>query len=153
MSRADQMFDKFVDFHKSNPKVWELFKKYTWELIDAGHKQYSSRTVIDRIRWHIHVETTGGQFKISNSHSVYYSRLFHVSFPEHRGFFQTRKLITQDREEKPGGDSFNIRPAGDEDELNAKLHQLVYDSNPNPSLFSMMGLEVVKPQFGEADNC
>ena len=125
-TKADQNFNKFVEFHRANPRIWELFKKYTFEILDAGHTQYSSRAVVDRIRWHINIETTEDQFKISNSHSVYYSRLFHIQFPEHDGFFNTRELTTKYQEASDSDGYIPIRPAGDETDLNLKLKGLVH---------------------------
>ena len=44
-------------WHLSNPKVYELFKKFTLEAIRAGHKRYSAHAIVQRIRWHTDIET------------------------------------------------------------------------------------------------
>ena len=81
----------FREFHQANPTIWELFQRYTFEVIRAGHRHYSSRTVLHRIRWHTNVETRSDEnFKINNNHSPYYGRLFMETHPEHDGFFHTR---------------------------------------------------------------
>lgn len=87
-----ELKEKWWEWHLKNPHVWELFVKYTFEMINAGHKHYSSMGIIERIRWHTHVETQGDQFKISNNHKTYYSRYFHEMYPEHDGFFRLRDI-------------------------------------------------------------
>ena len=77
-------------WHKANPEVYELFKKFTWQVIGAGHKNYSSKAIFERIRWHTDVETGGDPFKINNNYTAYYARLFMVDHPEYDGFFRTR---------------------------------------------------------------
>ena len=80
------------DFHKENPSVYELFKKFTFEAINAGHEHYGARGVIERIRWHTSVETKGDPFKINNNWTSFYARLFMVHHPEYDGFFRIRML-------------------------------------------------------------
>ena len=83
---------EFEAFHRDNPSVWLLFERFTYAVIRRGHKRYSARTVIHRIRWHTDVETTtyATGFKINNNHSPYYSRMWDEKHPEHAGFFEQR---------------------------------------------------------------
>lgn len=80
------------EWHLQNPEVYELFKKYTFEAINAGHKHYSAYAIVERIRWHTEVETKGDEFKINNNHRPYYARLFMYHHKEHEGFFRLREL-------------------------------------------------------------
>jgi len=80
------------DWHKKNPHVWELFVVYTFQVINAGRKNYSVNAIFERIRWHTDIETKGDSFKISNNHRAYYARYFHHCYPEHDGFFRTKML-------------------------------------------------------------
>jgi hypothetical protein len=84
--------DEFNKFHKENPNVWELFVKFTFDVIRTGRKNYSVNAVFERIRWHTDIETTGKQFKLSNNHRAYYARYFHEKYPEYDGFFRTKQL-------------------------------------------------------------
>lgn len=81
---------QFENFHRRNPAVYDLFKKFTFDLLDAGRKHYGSQSVIERIRWHTDVTTTDTAFKINNNHSPFYSRLFAKDFPQHKDFFRMR---------------------------------------------------------------
>lgn len=87
-----EIYDKWCVFHAENPEVWELFKRYTFQIIERGYRNYSARAVIHRIRWHTSVETRGSDFKINNNWTPHYSRLFREAYPEHSGFFRTREL-------------------------------------------------------------
>ena len=81
------------EFHKKNPHIYELFKRFTMEIIRRGHEHYSSKAVFERIRWHTDVETEGNEpFKMTNNYTPYYARLFMVMHPEHEGFFRTKEL-------------------------------------------------------------
>tara|TARA_R110002110_G_scaffold112168_6_gene278974 strand:+ start:1910 stop:2194 length:285 start_codon:yes stop_codon:yes gene_type:complete len=85
---------KWLDFHRENPHVYKLFSKYAFEAINRGREHYSARTIIELIRWHTDIETNDKDFKI-NDHTVpYYARLFMHENPEHKGFFELRKLTS-----------------------------------------------------------
>ncbi len=81
----------FWKFHSANPEIWDLFVKYTFEVINAGRNYYSARAIVHRIRWHADVETDSKDgFKINNNHSPSYARMFMREFPAYQGFFQVR---------------------------------------------------------------
>lgn len=83
---------KWWAWHKQNPHVYQLFKRFTIQAIDAGHKNLSAWLIINRIRWETSIETKGDDFKISNDYIAYYSRLFMHDFPQYKGFFRTKQL-------------------------------------------------------------
>ena len=88
------------EYHKRNPHIYDLFVRFTFDVIRRGHKHYSAKAVFERIRWHTDVETNGDPFKLSNNNTAYYARLFHHDYPEHEGFFRMRELrSTFDSEE------------------------------------------------------
>jgi hypothetical protein len=82
----------FKAFHEANPKVWELFKKFAFELIDKKFKHYSADAVCHQVRWHTAVVTSDRDFKLNNNFTSRYARLFHKEFPRYDGFFITRSL-------------------------------------------------------------
>ena len=85
--------DKFEQYHEDNPHVYDLFKHFTFELIEHGAKHYSPQAVIERIRWHTTIQTEGDAFKINNNWSAYYSRMFMQDYPEHNTFFRKRQTV------------------------------------------------------------
>ncbi len=83
---------KWWAWHKNNPHVYELFKRFTNEAIARGHVNLSAWLIINRIRWETSIITKGEDFKISNDFIAYYSRLFMHEFPQYKGFFRTKTL-------------------------------------------------------------
>ena len=89
--------ERFEQFHATNPDIYQLFKKFTFQAIEAGRERFSGRTIAERIRWYTQVETgdpTG--FKLNDHWAPYYVRLFIDEFPEHADFFETRTAIADD---------------------------------------------------------
>jgi len=93
-SKIEKQFDTF-DF--DNPKVYELFKKFTFEALEAGHCHISADMVCHRIRWETNIETRSAgyrpdkrELKINNNYTAYYARKFMTDYPCYRGFFRTR---------------------------------------------------------------
>ena len=80
----------FNDFDRKNLRVYGLFKRFTFQVIDAGHKHYSADAICHRIRWHTSIDTRGDDFKINNNYTAFYARKFMKDHPEHDGFFSTR---------------------------------------------------------------
>lgn len=77
-------------FHQAHPEVWRYFEQFTFDRINQGFQHYSADAIMHRVRW----ETSAGsktQFKISNNHVAYYARAFMRRYPQHNGFFRTRK--------------------------------------------------------------
>ena len=84
---------RFNRFDEDNPHVWDLFVKYTNDVIQAGKKNYSQKAIFERIRWHTDIETQSDvKFKLSNNHTAYYARKFMDAFPDKEGFFRTKKV-------------------------------------------------------------
>lgn len=81
---------KWLLFDLQNPKVYELLKKYTFQVINRGHKHYGIKAVFERVRWHTVIETTDVDFKLNNNYTAFYARKFHSDFPDYEGFFETR---------------------------------------------------------------
>lgn len=87
---TNNLWDAFDRFHAANPHVYDLFDKYTKELIHAGHRKFSADAIIQRIRWDGAVQTNGDTYKINNNIRAGYPRLWMENNPEHQGFFETR---------------------------------------------------------------
>lgn len=86
---------KWWQWHKENPHVYDLFKRFTMQAINRGHRNLSAWLIVNRIRWETSIETKGDDFKISNDFIAYYARLFMHDFPEYKGFFRTKTLKSE----------------------------------------------------------
>ena len=87
----DNTFEEFQKYHETNPQVYEMFKRFAFELINSNVKSTGVRLVIERIRWETTIQTEGDAFKLNNNWSPYYSRMFMKDYPQHKGFFRVRK--------------------------------------------------------------
>lgn len=82
------MAARFAAFDAKYPEVWEMFKRFTNEIIALGKEHYSADAVLHRIRWETAFVSTE-QFKINNIYSAFFARKFHREFPQYDGFFMT----------------------------------------------------------------
>lgn len=85
----------FKQFHRDNPHVWAEFERRAlamWKRLgDLGEDQrYSARTIIEVMRWHARMETTGDQYKFNDHHTPFYARMFLEEHPECAGFFERK---------------------------------------------------------------
>lgn len=83
---------EFWDFHKDNPRVYELFDQFTKYAIERGRTNFSVSVIIERIRWETTIVTAGDDFKINNNFRAYYARLWMRNNPQYDGFFRTREI-------------------------------------------------------------
>jgi len=86
---------KWWIFHNDNPMIFLLFERFTFEVIERGRDQYSSKAIFERIRWHTDIETNGKEFKMSNNYTPYYARFFMIKHPQYEGFFRTQTLAEE----------------------------------------------------------
>lgn len=85
-----QFSEEFLTYHSKNPKVYDLFKQYTLQLLENGHTRVGARLVIERIRWDNLLNTIdSSKFKIRNVFVADYSRLFMKDFPQYGQVFNT----------------------------------------------------------------
>jgi hypothetical protein len=82
--------EKFKTYDAENPEVWELFKRFTFEVINAGRKHTSANMIFYRIRYETAVSTVGDRFKVNSAYTASYARKFEEDYPQHRGLFETR---------------------------------------------------------------
>lgn len=82
---------KFLGYHAQNPDIYVLFKKFSFELLEAGRKHYSAQAIVERIRWHYAIDRSGSDdFKINNNYRPCYARLLILENPIFEGFFELR---------------------------------------------------------------
>jgi hypothetical protein len=125
-TRADQILTAFENFHKKNPDVWRLFKKFALQVVSTDRKYYSAKAIFERIRWHVEIENRGDEVKLNNNFTAYYARLFHLAYPEYDGFFRNRKLISENiGAYEQDIQVFDSGLPGSEDSITARLQALL----------------------------
>jgi hypothetical protein len=85
------VYEKFLQYHHDNPRVYFYLQKFAHQAYDSGCQRYAIQTLIERLRWHVDVETRDEyeDFKINNCYSAYYARLLMNKSPTLLGFFRT----------------------------------------------------------------
>ena len=97
-TRRDEMREQVAAFHRQHPEIWDLFVRFTFEMINRGYTHYSVNAVFERIRWEIDAGGDGTHaFKLNNNYRAFYSRRFMRMYPQHDGFFRTRQQTSGDR--------------------------------------------------------
>ena len=83
---------KFQEYHMDNLAVYDLFVGFAKEVKSAGWGTYSSKSIFERIRWHVDIETAGDSFKLNNNYTAYYARKMMSEYPDFKDFVRVREL-------------------------------------------------------------
>ena len=83
---------RFKKFHEANPHVFKAVKEMAYRMRQTGRRRYSIRTILEVIRWHNDLETTGDVFKINNDFQPIFVRLLMHHDPTFEGFFELRRI-------------------------------------------------------------
>lgn len=91
---------KWRKYFFANPGIWDLFDSYARAAF-GRREHYSPWIIINRIRWHHEIDVASeDEFKISNNHIQFYSRLWMAVEPHFRGrFFSLRPCEGEDFED------------------------------------------------------
>jgi hypothetical protein len=84
--------ERFEEFHKANPRIYDLLVRFALEVKDRGFSRYSIDAIIQRVRWHVTIETKSSDFKLNDHFTSRYARLIMSRVPELDGFFEVREL-------------------------------------------------------------
>jgi len=81
-----------IQYHKKNPQIYEMYKKFAFQAIKSKRPYYSSEMIVNRVRWESMVKAESG-FKIANEMKSFYSRLFVLQNPTYKSFFKNRVSV------------------------------------------------------------
>lgn len=85
--------ERFEDFHRAHPEVYEYLVQLTLELWRAGRTHYGIKALWERVRFHFSLEQDASEdFKLNNNYTSRYVRLMVHEYPEFEGMFETREL-------------------------------------------------------------
>lgn len=80
----------FKKFHTENPHVYARFKLLAEQMKATGRAKYSSKLIINVMRWESDLETNAEPFKINDRWQSIYGRLLAFYHPEFEDFFEFR---------------------------------------------------------------
>lgn len=86
---APHIASAFFQYHKENPEIFELFKKFASRVKTSGRKFYGAKAIMEKIRWEINIERSG-DFKVNDHHTSCYVRLLILEDPSYADFFELR---------------------------------------------------------------
>lgn len=87
----DALPDEFCDWLCLNFHVWEEFVSEADKVMHAGHKHYSTKTILEVLRHHSAISEVGSGWKLNNNATPYLGRLFALVYPQHSDFFRFRE--------------------------------------------------------------
>lgn len=85
-----ETLERFKKFHFENPHVYARFKELAFQMKKSGRTKYSSKLIINVIRWESDLITNGEEFKINDAFQSIYGRLLAYHHPEFQSFFEFR---------------------------------------------------------------
>ena len=90
MSRA--IYQRFKQFWKDNPQVYDRLRDLALELRRKGLKKYSIKGLFEVLRWETALKTKGERFKLNDHFTAWYARALMLNEPKLRDFFNTRAV-------------------------------------------------------------
>ena len=85
----------FKKYHEENPQIYTEFKRLAYQLINRGYKHIGSKQIFEVIRWNSMVSGNDG-FKVNNTYTSDYARLFEKDHPLYAGIFRKRLCKLKD---------------------------------------------------------
>jgi hypothetical protein len=79
-----------------NQLVYLYFVRFTFEVIHRGFKNYSAKSIMERIRWETD-QAEGEGWKINNDFTSFYARKFMACNPQYSGFFRLREQVSKSK--------------------------------------------------------
>ena len=108
-NRREQIEQRSREWAAKHPEVGPRFDKYALELAGRGYRHGGAKAVWERMRWDSPVGGDGlASWKLPNSYCAHFARKFMQKYPQHVGFFRTRKLTSEDQ---PASDLPELGPA------------------------------------------
>lgn len=67
---------RFDEFHAANPEVYRVLVRLAREWVAAtGRHKLGIKTLYERARWEIALQTGDADYKLNNNYTAYYARL------------------------------------------------------------------------------
>lgn len=96
---------RFNEYHAKHPELYEGFKFYVYQLLEAGRRRISHGTVVERLRWESLVSMKpGSEFKINQNFGRAMALRFVREYPTCYDLFAFRDHHGRARREEEGGE-------------------------------------------------
>jgi len=82
---------RFLEFHQENPNVYRVLVRLARDWVaKTGRRKLAIKTLYERARWEIAMQTTDPEYKINNNFTAFYARLIMAQEPDLAGIFDLR---------------------------------------------------------------
>ena len=91
VSQRQPLEIRFLQFHLSNPHVYQKLKELSLFARAKGVKRIGIALLFERLRWYSMFETSGDMFKLNNDYRALYARMLMKNEQELDDFFELRE--------------------------------------------------------------
>jgi hypothetical protein len=85
--------ERFEVWLAENPEAWAVIRRFAYEALRSGRNRFGIRAIMERVRWHINIETNGDEtFKLNNDYNSRMARKLIAEEPRFDELFETRRL-------------------------------------------------------------
>lgn len=82
---------RFEEFHRQNGHVYRTLVRLAREWVNrTGQQKLGMKSLYERARWDLAIETSDPEFQLNNSYTAYYARLIQALEPDLADLFETR---------------------------------------------------------------
>ena len=82
--------EAFDRLHAKDPRLYEMFRMFTLELIAAGVRHSGAELIVNRIRWETTLRAGNDHYKVNSKFRKPLALKFIEEFPQHIDFFEFR---------------------------------------------------------------
>jgi len=88
---GNTMAERFEQFHSNNPIVYRTLVRLVREWVNrTGRRKLGIKTLYERARWEIALETGDPECRLNNNFTAFYARLIMANNPDLDGIFDLR---------------------------------------------------------------
>jgi hypothetical protein len=84
--------ERFAEFDEQHPEVYEMYKRFAFELRSRGCERGSTQQILGRIRWETNVNPgKDGGFRVNEQFKKLYAKKLVAEDESFRDFFEFRE--------------------------------------------------------------
>lgn len=89
--------EKFAQFHRQNPHVFELIERMAARKISEGATRIGIGHLCERLRYETTTQTVDAHstFRVNNTYRAFYARLLIEKHPQWQGIIATREQVSR----------------------------------------------------------
>jgi len=84
--------ESFLNYHKGNKQTWVMFEDVALDLCLQGKNRLNSKAIFEELRKSPIVQSLYKDWKVNNTYSSFYPRIFEIYYPIFAGRFEMRTV-------------------------------------------------------------